>query len=388
MPWDAVHPFECPTRIFYGRGASSQVGERLRELGVTRALIVSDAGVAGAGLVDRVAGHVRSAGLEASVYAGTQPNPTTVNVAEAASLYRQDGCDGIVGLGGGSSMDCAKGAGILASNGGDVADYKGLDNVPARIPTTVCLPTTCGTGSEVTFNAVITDPGADFKLVYVTRRIAPDVALVDPDLVVRAPAPVIAATAADALCHSVESYVNTGSDPLLDSINIAAIRMIGRNLRRAVHERDPDAIAQLCLASTMAGIAFNMNANAIVHAASTPVTAHLHVPHGVANGIFMPWGLEFLAPACQPQLRDIAEALGESVQGLPEEEAARRGIEAIRRLMKDVDIPATLREYGIDPAAVDIPRLVEDAMKSRNVVTNPRAVTPEDIAELYLAVLG
>ena len=138
----------------------------------------------------------------------------------------------------------------------------------------------------------------------------------------------------------------------------------------------------------MAGIAFNMNANAIVHAASTPVTAHHGVPHGVANGIFMPSGLAFLAPACARQLRRVAEALGEDTAGLSDDAAAERGVEAIRALMKDVGIPATLREYGLDPAAVDIAELVEDAMKSRNIVTNPRPVTPDDLAELYRVVLG
>jgi alcohol dehydrogenase len=388
MPWDSVHPFECPTRIFYGRGASATVGEHLRELGVTRALVVSDRGVAGAGIVDAVVEHVRAAGVEAAVYADTQPNPTTTNVAEAAALYRAQDCDGIVGLGGGSSMDCAKGAGIEVATGGDVAQFTGRDNVPDDLPPVICIPTTCGTGSEVTFNAVITDPDAHFKLVYVTRKLAPRVALVDPALVETAPPAVIAATAADALAHAVESYVNTGSDPLLDSINIAAIRMIGRNLRNAVEKRDPAAVEQLALASTMAGIAFNMNANAIVHAASTPVTAHHGVPHGVANGIFMPHGLAFLAPSCRRQLRDIAEALGEDVAGLSDEAAAERGVEAVRALVKDVGIPGTLREYGLDPAEVDIPRLVEDAMKSRNIATNPRPVTPADLEELYRVVVG
>jgi alcohol dehydrogenase len=388
MPWDAVHSFECPTRVFYGRGASAQVGERLRELGVTRALLVSDRGVAGAGIVDAIEAHVRAAGLEVAVYADTQPNPTTTNVAEAAALYREHGCDGIVGLGGGSSMDCAKGAGIEVTNDGPVARFTGKDNVPNDLCPLVCIPTTCGTGSEVTFNAVITDPHAHFKLVYVTRRLAPGVALVDPALVETAPSAVIASTAADALAHAVESYVNTGSDPLLDAVNIAAIGMIGRNLRPAVSERDPAAIDQLALASTMAGIAFNMNANAIVHAASTPVTARHGVPHGVANGIFMPWGLSFLAPACQTQLRKIAEALGEDVSGLSAEAAAERGVEAVRTLVKDVGIPGTLREYGIDPADVDISQLVEDAMKSRNIATNPRPVTPADLEGLYRVALG
>jgi alcohol dehydrogenase len=199
---------------------------------------------------------------------------------------------------------------------------------------------------------------------------------------------VIAATGADALAHAIESYVNKGADPLLDAITIAAIRMIGENLRAAVRERDPHAVAQMALASTMAGIAFNMNANAIVHAASTPVTARHDVPHGIANGIFMPAGLAFLAPACRPQLRRIAEALGEDVSRLSEAKVADRAVAAVRELLADVGVPATLREFGVDPGDVDIPTLVEDAMKSRNIVTNPRPVEPADLAELYRVVLG
>jgi alcohol dehydrogenase len=388
VAWEGVHQFECPTRVFFGVGAAASVGDRLAELGVTHALVVSDSGIQAAGIVDQITERIRSREIAVSIYADTQPNPTTTNVAEAAALWGEHDCDGLVGLGGGSSMDCAKGAGIVVANGGPVADYTGTDNVPNDLPPLVCLPTTCGTGSEVTFNAVITDPDAHFKLVYVTRRLAPDVALVDPELVLPAPDHVIAATGADALAHAIESYVNKGADPLLDAINIAAIRMIGENLRAAVRERDPHAVAQMALASTMAGIAFNMNANAIVHAASTPVTARHDVPHGIANGIFMPAGLAFLAPACRPQLRRIAEALGEDVSRLSEAKVADRAVAAVRELLADVGVPATLREFGVDPGDVDIPTLVEDAMKSRNIVTNPRPVEPADLAELYRVVLG
>jgi alcohol dehydrogenase class IV len=388
MAWDAVHLFECPTRVFYGRGASATAGERLRELGVARPLVVSDPGVAAAGIVDRVVDAIGQAGLQPVVYAETESNPTTVNIAEAAALYREQGCDGLVGLGGGSSMDCAKGTGVELTSGAPIARFVGRDNVPAALPPLVCVPTTCGTGSEVTFVAVITDPDVHFKLVFADRKLGADVALVDPDLVEAAPPHVIAATGADALAHAVESYVNRGSDPLLGALNIAAIRMIGGNLHAAVETRDRTALEQLMLASTMTGIAFNMNANAIVHAASTPVTARHGVPHGVANGIFMPSGLAFLAPACAPQLRDVAEALGEDVSGLSDEQAADRAVESIRSLLKAIGIPATLREWGIDADEFDIAQLVEDAMKSRNIATNPRPVTPADLEELYRAVLG
>jgi alcohol dehydrogenase class IV len=388
MAWDGVHLFECPTRVHYGFGASERAGEILREIGVSRALLVSDPGVEAAGIVDRVAEHVTGAGIDVALYAKTEPNPTVANVHEAAEAYREAGCDGILGLGGGSSMDAAKAAGVVVSSGGSILDYTGRDRVPNDLPPLVCAPTTCGTGSEVTFVAVVSDVENHFKAVLASRRMAARAALVDPELVLSAPSHVIAATGIDALAHATESYVNTGSDPLLDALNIRAIRMIGASLRAAVHERDRHAIGQMALASTMTGVAFSMNANAVVHAASTPVTAHYGVPHGVANAIFLPDGMDFLRPACEERLRDIAEALGEDVAGLDVAEAALRGVAAIRALARDVGMPATLRDWGLDPAALDIPKLIEDAMKSRNITTNPRPVGPPELEELYRKVAG
>jgi alcohol dehydrogenase len=277
---------------------------------------------------------------------------------------------------------------VVATSAGSITDYAGRDRVPADIPPLVCVPTTCGTGSEVTFVAVVTDVERRFKAVLASRRLAARAALVDPELVLSAPPQVIAATGIDALAHATESYVNTGSDPLLDALNIQAIRMIGANLRTAVREREREAIAQMSLAATMTGIAFSMNANAVVHAASTPVTARYGVPHGVANAIFLPDGLDLLRPACEAKLAEIAGALGEDVDGVPEPVAAVRAIEAIRRLARDVGMPATLAEWGLDPAELDIPALVADAMASRNITTNPRPVGPAELTALYRTVAG
>jgi alcohol dehydrogenase len=164
--------------------------------------------------------------------------------------------------------------------------------------------------------------------------------------------------------------------------------MIGQNLRAAVRDRDPEAIAQVSLASCMTGVAFNMNANAVVHAASTPVTAHHGVPHGVANAIFLPPGLDLIRPACEDKLGEIAEALGEDIAGLSPADAAKRGVAAVRTLLLDCELPATLRAWGLDPAAMDVPRLIEDAMQSRNIATNPRPIGPPELAELYAAAAG
>jgi alcohol dehydrogenase len=388
MVWDSVHPFECPTRVFYGWGASDQIGERLFELGARRVLVVSDSGVAAAGIVDKVAGLISAAGLRVVCYTGVQPNPTVKNVEEGHASWRSAQCDGIVGLGGGSAMDAAKGVGVVAANGGNIADYTGREQIPAGLPPLICLPTTCGTGSEVTFNAVISDEDRHLKLPYVSRRLAPKVALVDPNLVVNAPAHVIASTAADALSHAIECYINKASDPLIDALTIAAIRMIGRNLVAAVKQRVRESIAQLCLASTMAGIAFNMNANAVVHAASTPVTAKHNVPHGIANAIFLPAGLEFCLPAVPERLTDIAEALGQNVDGLTPDLAGRRGVDAVRNLLRDAGLPSTLREFGVDVSTMDLPGLATDAMKSRSIPLNPRPVSPDDLIGIYRRVMG
>jgi alcohol dehydrogenase class IV len=388
MAWDSVHLFECPTRVHYGAGAIASLPEHLAELGLERVVLVSDSGLRAAGTVERVREIAVAAGVEVHLYTDTAENPTTANLAEIAALYRAQGCDGILGLGGGSSLDAAKAASALIENGGSVWDYRGRDLVPRHGPPVICIPTTCGTGAEVTFVVVITDPGEHFKVVCVSRNLAATIAIVDPELVLTAPKAIIAATGADALAHATESYLNLGSDPLLDSINIRAIRMIGQNLRRAVHERDPEAIAQVSLASCMTGLAFNMNANAVVHAASTPVTAHHGVPHGVANAIFLPPGLDLIRPGCEAKLGEIAEALGEDVSGLVPADAALLGVEVVRTLLRDCELPPTLRSWGLQPEAMDIPQLIEDAMLSRNIATNPRPIGPPELDELYRAAQG
>lgn len=387
MVWDSVHPFECPTRVFYGWGAAGQIGERLRELGVTRALLVSDPGVERAGHVASVAGAIADAGIDVAIYAGVQPNPTVANIEAGYAVYATERCDGIVGLGGGSAMDAAKGVGVVAANGGDIADYTGREQVPLDLPPLICLPTTCGTGSEVTFNAVITDESRHVKLPYVSRKLAPKVALVDPELVVGAPAGVISSTAADALSHAIECYINTASDPLIDALTIASIRMIGQNLEKGVNDRDRDAIAQLSLASTMAGIAFNMNANAVVHAASTPVTARHNVPHGVANAIFLPAGLRFCIPAVPDRVIDIGRAIGAPIGDLTGEAAAEVAVTALEELFASVGLPASLSAFGVDVSQMDLESLAADAMKSRSVPLNPRPITPEDLVALYREVM-
>ena len=388
MAWDSVHLFECPTRVFYGWDASAQLGERLQELDISRPLIVTDPGLRKAGAVDRLAEHAHGAGIDVLVFDETAENPTTTNLSNILELYASEGCDGLIGLGGGSSMDAAKAASALIENGGSIWDYRGKDLVPRPGPPVVCVPTTCGTGADVTFVVVITDPDEHFKVVCAARNLAARVAIVDPRLVMSAPASVIAATGVDALAHATESYVNLGSDPLLDALNIRAIEMIGRSLRPAVESKDEDAVAEMALASTTTGIAFNMNANAIVHAASTPVTAHHGIPHGVANAIFLAPGLDILRPACEEKLCEIATALGDDVSSMSREDGARAGVDAVRRLCADIGLPGSLREWGLDPADVDVPRLIDDAMKSRNITTNPRPIGPPELEELYGAVLG
>ncbi|MCO5222624.1 MAG: iron-containing alcohol dehydrogenase [Thermomicrobiales bacterium] len=387
MVWDSVHPFECPTRVFFGWGAAGQVGERLKELGVSKALIVSDPGIEKAGHVATVASAIEDAGIGVASYTGVQPNPTVGNVEAGYAVYVTQQCDGIVGLGGGSAMDAAKGVGVVAANGGNIADYTGREQIPFDLPPLVCLPTTCGTGSEVTFNAVITDETRHIKLPYVSRKLAPRVALVDPNLVVGAPAGVISSTAADALSHAIECYINTASDPLIDALTIGAIRMIGQNLAAAVNERDRAAIAQLSLASTMAGIAFNMNANAVVHAASTPVTARHDVPHGVANAIFLPAGLRFCIPAAPDRIVEIGRAIGAPIGDLTGEAAADVAVTALEQLFSSVGLPPTLSAFGVDVSKMDLDELAADAMKSRSVPLNPRPITPEDLVALYRKVM-
>jgi len=378
MDLNKQYVFHAPTRVIFGGGTVQTTGREVAALGGTAALVVTDRGVVGAGLLDGVLASLAAAGVAATVFDPVEPNPSIGTVKAALAAYRSGGCDAIVAVGGGSPMDVAKAVGIIATNGGAIADYEGKpDAVRADLPPFICVPTTCGTGSEVTPFAVITDEARHWKMSIASPRAVPRVAIIDPDLFLKMPAPLIAATGMDALTHAIESYTNQNVQPFADALDIHAIRLIGRYLRPAVANGNREAMAHMAVAATMAGMGFSQNRLGIVHAISHPVTSYVGTPHGVANAVLLPYVMEYNAIGAGTRIAEIGKALSGDNPNMMWNASPQMAVQAVRSLSRDVGIPETLADVGVKEEHVA--NIAADAMKSGNIAINPRRVSLQDI---------
>lgn len=377
-----VARFLMPPISLIGCGASKAVGDYLQKLGGKKALIVTDQGLKKFGVADAIKKCIEEAGLQAVIFAGAEPNPTDLNVADGLKFYQENGCDAIVSLGGGSSHDCGKAIGIVATNGGRIHDYKGIDTVPKPMPPFIAINTTAGTGSEVTPAAVITNTENHVKMVVWSINVSVNVAIDDPELMVGMPPALTAATGMDALTHAVEAYVSLGHNPKADALALKAIELIAKYLRKAVaNGQDIDARVGMAYAEYLAGEAFSSAGLGIAHSLAHQPGSFIGLPHGVCNAIFLPLVCEFNMNACLERFADIATAMGEDITGLTDREAALLGIEAIRTLSADIGIPSGLAELGMKEE--DIPNMAEWALKEVCTPTNPRTTTLQDMIDLY-----
>jgi len=381
--WHDTFTFSAPANVTFGPGALAKLPELIAGLG-GRAVVVSDPGIAKAGILDRVLGLLDGAGVTAEPYPHVEPNPSVETVHAAADLFRRARAGFVIGVGGGSAMDVAKVVSALIAHGGTVHDYEGIGKIPGPGVPCVAIPTTAGTGSEVTIFSVITDRTRKFKMTIGSIHTVPQVALCDPALTASMPQPLTAATGMDALTHAIESYTNTVHHPIASTLALEAMRLIGRSLRTAFSSGgNLQARTEMLLASTMAAMAFTRTRLGNVHAMSHPLGAHFDVPHGVANAVLLPTVMAWNMVACYDTYPQVAAALGERVEGLSAREASEAAVEAVRRLARDVQIPERLRDLGVTREA--IPRMTEDAMKSGNVLVNPRTTTAADITALFEA---
>ena len=373
--------FEAPARLTFGVGALAKLPELVAGMG-TRVLVVSDPGIAKAGILDRVEALLKDAGVTGDAFTQVEPNPSVETVHAAHDMFRRSRASFVVAVGGGSAMDVGKVVAVLAAHGGTAPDYEGIGKVPGPGVPVVAIPTTAGTGSEVTVFAVITDRQRKFKMTVGSPHIVPQVGLCDPELTLSMPQPLTAATGMDALTHAIECYVNTVHNPIAKTLAAEAMRLIGRSLRPAyANGKDVGARTAMLLASTMAAMAFARTRLGNVHAMSHPLGAHFDVPHGVANAILLPYVMAWNLIACYDTYPRVAEALGERIAGLSHREAAEAAVAAVRRLSHDVGIPERLRDVGVTREG--IPRMAEDAMKSGNILVNPRATNYNDIVALF-----
>jgi len=373
--------FKIPQTIEFGVGALKKLPQILKDNKIDNALLVSDRGLEAIGVVKKITDILDEGGVEYTVYLDVIPNPTIDVVKEAEALYKNNGCKSIIALGGGGPMDVSKAVGVLAQFGGNIKDYVGVGNVPGPIVPMLAIPTTAGTGSEVTASAVITDAETNFKFSVISYECLPKFAILDPELIVTAPASIAASCGVDALVHAMEAYISTAATPFSDAFAEKAMELIGANIRKFVANRqDMDAACAMMVGSTFAGIAFAWAKLGNVHAMSHPVSGFFHVAHGVANSVLLPNVLEFNALADNGRYEKMYNYIREG-RGPVESFKPSMLVEEVRKMNDDLGIPRTLTEVGVKEEAIEA--MAVDAMKSANVLVNPRQTRIEDIIELY-----
>jgi choline dehydrogenase len=376
---DAIRSVELPTRMVHGPGAISRLRELTGDLGISRPMLVTDSGVVGAGLADEAL-----RGLDgAVVFDGVRPNPDVALVDSAADVYREHGCDGLVALGGGSSLDTAKGVGVVVEHGGSILDYEyGGSPITERIPPLVAVPTTSGTGSEVTLWSVITDHERKVKFnVGGTPLIGAHVAVIDPELTLGLPPAVTAATGMDALSHGIECFTCDYHQPFNDAVALLAIELAGRWLRAAYEEgSNLEARTHMAHAATLGGLAYGTESAGAAHAMSQSAGGVHDCPHGALTARLLGPVCEYNAPAAPERHARIAQALGVETAGLDPLEAALAGVEELYRLTENVDIP-TMTELGF--AEEEIPMLARIAFEDPQTIGNAREVDVAGYAEIY-----
>jgi alcohol dehydrogenase len=383
---DQVYGFYIPNVSLMGVGASKEAGPQAKALGATKALIVTDKVLNQLGVAARIKGQLEEAGVKAVVFDGAEPNPTDTNVHDGLKVYQQEKCDAIVSLGGGSAHDCAKGIGMVATNGGHVRNLEGINKTTKPMPPFVAINTTAGTASEMTRFCIITNTSTHVKMAIVDWRCTPNVAINDPVLMVGKPPALTAATGMDALTHAVEAYVSIAATPITDACAIKAIELIAENLQPAVaNGANLEARDKMAYAEYLAGMAFNNASLGYVHAMAHQLGGFYNLPHGVCNAILLPAVCEFNAIAAAKRLGDVAVALGEQIDGLAPIDAAAKGIAAIRKLSKSIGIPAGLKELGVKEA--DLATMAENAKKDACQLTNPRTATLQQVVEIFKAAM-
>lgn len=372
--------------IIFGEGTLSLIGESARRLGATNVFLVSDEGVARAGWTDQVAEYLKDVGLNYTVWTEPTPNPKDYEVEHGKKTYLEAGCDAIIGLGGGSAIDAAKAVAILAANGGRIQDYEGVDKIEKPLPPLICAATTAGAGGEVTQFTIIVDSERRVKMTIGSKSLVPDIAIIDPLLLSTIDAVLTANTGIDALTHAIEAYVSLAATPITDVFAYRAIQIISSSLRASVASRtNMEAKSAMAMASLLAGIAMSNAILGLVHAMAHPLGGLLNLPHGEANAILLPHVMRFNSIACMKRYAEIAEAMGENIEGLSVRQAADKAIEAVERLCLDIGAKRRLSEIGLKEE--HIKELSWAAAEDLCLITNPRDTNVEQIAELYMAAL-
>lgn len=373
--------FRIPQNIEFGMGALEKLPKILKESNSNHVFLVSDRGLEKIGVVDRVKNIIENAQIKCTTYLDVVPNPTISVVTNATDLYKKSGATSIIALGGGSPLDVSKAVGVLSTFGGEITDYEGLNKVPGPIVPIIAIPTTAGTGSEVTASSVITDEKRNYKFSIVSYETIPKYALLDPELIMTAPQSIAAACGIDALIHAIEAYLSKQSSPFSDAMAEKAMELIGKNLRNFVKNRgDKEAACGMMIGSNFAGISFAWARLGNVHAMSHPVSAFYHVPHGIANSVLLPTVMEYNSIVDNGRYEKIYNYIKEDSE-IVNNFKPEMLINELKKLNDDLGIPKSLSELGVKEDSIE--DMAKDAMKSGNVLANPRETNLQNMIDLY-----
>jgi alcohol dehydrogenase class IV len=378
----------APRLMSIGGGALAELPGLLARLGLARPLIVTDPYIAGCGILDRATALLDKAQVPWAVFSDTVPDPTTDAIAAGVARLQDGDYDSLVAIGGGSSIDTAKGMSVLYANGGEMRDYKVPNDIPQLGPPVVAVPTTAGTGSEVTRFTVVTDTETDEKMLIAGLACCPAAAIVDYELTLTMPYRLTADTGIDSLTHAIEAYVSRRANPFTDGLARNAMGLIATSIRAACAEPDNRAAREaMMLGATTAGMAFSNASVALVHGMSRPIGAFFHVPHGLSNAMLLPEITAFSAPAALERYADCARAMGVAEDGEGSQATVARLLDELRRLNEDLKVPSP-RAYGIDRTRYDelLPVMASQALASGSPANNPRVPSQDEIIELYRRV--
>jgi alcohol dehydrogenase class IV len=378
--------FHAP-EIVFGHGSLSEAAHAALRCGAKRPFVVTDPGLMAAGWPLELLTELRAAGLSPRIWYDVTPNPKDHEIEAGFQRYAEFGCDVVLGIGGGSVIDAAKGIALLAANGGRILDYEGVDKIANPIPPLVMLPATSGTGADVSQFCIVTDTARLTKITIIGRALVPDVSVVDPRLLTTMPDELNAATGLDALTHGIEAFVSLAHNPLTDTHALQAVSLVMGNLARTMY-KPSDTEARTCMAQAAleAGLAFTNAILGATHAMSHQVGGLLDLPHGVVNGVLLPHVIRYNGIAEPDRFFSIAQAMGLPVRpGQPGEEAAEMVADEVRRLADDIGVPKGLASLGVSES--DVPRLSRFTMADACLTTNPRPAEVTDIEALFRAAL-
>ncbi len=382
-----METFSCPTRFVFGRGSLANLGIEIKKFSAKKVLIVTDKGLMSTGIIQKVTDILDKEGIESVIFDEVQADPAYAIASEVAKIAVDSGAELMLGIGGGSSLDITKVASILVTNTGNVKEYFGVEQVPLAGLPTILIPTTAGTGSEVTNIAILSVDEDKIKVGVVSRHMFTQVALLDPELTVGLPPSITAATGLDALIHGIEAFTSRNGNPMTDLLAIEGIKLISENLRTAYADGDNiEARTAVLRGALYTGMAFNTAGCAAVHAFALSIGGAFHVPHGIANSIMLAPVMKFNFSGNLKKYAKLAELLGEKVSGCSDRKAAFKGLKALKALIKDINVPQHLAEFGVKES--DIPSLAKGVLTVQRLLNNnPRKLTLADAENIIKEAL-